>query len=49
MPPLRRGVELTGRQLVQLERWLTLDERYELIDAGWLSDLAAGVDFAVRH
>jgi len=49
MPRLRRGVELSEHELALLARELTIDERYALIDAGWDDDLAAAVDFAVRH
>lgn len=48
MPRLRRGVDLTDHDLVELERALTVEQRYALIDNGW-SDLAAAAEFAFRH
>jgi hypothetical protein len=46
---IRRGVEVSDHELAELIRALTIEQRYALIDAGWGDDVAAAVDFAVRH
>src|SRR5262245_18482832 len=49
MPRIRRGVELTRYELNTLVRELTAEQRYELIDSGWLDDPAAAVEFVMRR